>query len=139
MARRTRVRAVIPGVGVGGFVEAVFPDAPARGIIRRVRATADTAQDAQASPGIGPATDIAVQFREATGVGGLGGATDRGTPLVYSLTPAAPALTIDSEECVDYRTDGPGTLRIAASVNAGTGAVVVVTAVIELHDDSRGA
>jgi len=120
------------------------PGAPAHGNIRRVRATAVTATDADASPGTGPATDIQVEIHEGGTLGapasGMGGSDLRSVPLVYSLDPVTPSLTVDSPEDVDYHVpnrDSSGAkevLQVGVLVDA-TGvrpdAIIVVTLEIE--------
>lgn len=137
MSTRVRTRTVIGLVGTLTSLATPVITAPAGGTIKRVRATCDPTQDAEASAGSGPATDISLSIAESATASGLGGSVGESVPLVYSFTPSDPSLTIDSEECIDYQVKPGRQLCLSALVDAGPAlgdAIMVVTLEIEIFD-----
>lgn len=152
MGRRSFVVAVVEDLVSDAWVEAELEPVPRAGAIRRVTATIDPERDERASRGDENADDIAVQIRETTGAEGLGATDNRGNftlgglILEYGLTPADPALTIDSLEELGFqaeadsprRATGRGRLFVAVKVSAGdadTGNKAVAVVRVEIEED----
>lgn len=119
------------------FIAAIVPRAPRRGTIRLVRATAEVAEDPDATVGnYTTANDLSVQVMEGPSASGLGGSSRQSVPLRYALSAEDPLLTFASEEDVDYFVPAGEELHVAALLAGGqapespTG-IVVVTLVIQ--------
>lgn len=113
----------------------VVTGAPKSGIIRRLRATIAAAQDAEASVGTGPSTDMAIAIGEGSSAAGLGGTAQQAVVTTFPL--GTPRTTLDTAPDTYYQVQDGQALRIFAATNAnGAGGVpdaeMVVTLDIEL-------
>jgi len=129
-----RKRVVVPALGTATQSVKV-PGAPKSGILRRVRATIASAQDAQASIGTGPSTDMAIAVGEGSSAAGLGGVSQQA--IVYSAPLGTPRTTLDAAPNAFYQVASDQDLRVFVATNAdkiggGGDATMVVTLDIEI-------